>query len=533
MVSAMTIPMPRRLAVLLPRCLVAFALLLPPTVLAAPIDPDNPPQGTFLEEWMIVRLGGQKAGYAESTMTREGDRITTRTITVISLARAGQTIDISMMESTRETVAGVPISFENVQSMATFKTSTKGRIHDGKVSMENSQLGMTRTDEVVYPEGALMSWGLFAEQTRRGYAEGLAYELKAFVPSLMADKPVTTKIDVAGRETVDLLGKSVEGVRVNTVMDTPMGSIRAVNWVDADGRIIKSDLELMGLGKMELLRADKETATQQAPAPEFFVSTLVKADQRIDSDAAQRIRYRLRLKGEGDPLPDLPVTAMQQPGARTPDGMELVVSRLDRAPLKEAPPAAASDELSEYLQPNLWVNSDDPEVVTMAKEAAGDAKTPYEIADRLRVHVSKAIEQKNLNVAFATASEVCRNREGDCSEHGVLLAALGRVHKIPARVVIGLVYVPHFAGEEDVFGFHMWDQFYIGGKWVDFDAALGESDCSPTHLAVATSSLYRSSLAELSFGLLNIIGRLEIDIVEADPPSAVTARQTATAPATN
>ncbi len=169
----------------------------------------------------------------------------------------------------------------------------------------------------------------------------------------------------------------------------------------------------------------------------------------------------------------------------------------------------------------MGVCADDPEVMAMAREAVGKAGTPYEIADRLRVYVTRVIKDKNLSIGFASASEVCRNREGDCSEHAVLLAALGRVHRIPTRVVMGLVYVPAFPGASDVFGFHMWTQFHLGGDWVDLDAAQRESDCNPTHIAVATSSLKDAALGDMAFALINIIGRLRIEVLEADPPSAV------------
>ena len=157
----------------------------------------------------------------------------------------------------------------------------------------------------------------------------------------------------------------------------------------------------------------------------------------------------------------------------------------------------------------------------MAKQAIGDVKKPYSIADRLRKYVTKIIKEKNLNIGFASASEVCRNKEGDCSEHAVLLAALGRVHKLPSRIVIGLVYVPWFAGTADVFGFHMWTQFFIDGKWVDFDAAQRESDCNPTHMGIATSSLKNTSLAEMSFRLMQLIGGLKIKGLKASTASAI------------
>ena len=505
-------------------CLLVAAWLPPQVLLAGRIDPDDPPQGLFADEWLIVQLGGQKAGYAHTTMSREGDRVTTRTIMALSLARAGQSLEVTTMESTRETVSGRPLSFENVQQMATFKTSVRGRIHEGQVEIESSQFGLTKTERVRFPPGALMSWGLYAEQLRRGFKEGLSYELAVYQPLLMADRAVTTRIEVGGRETIDLLGKAVQGTRVRLTMVTPMGSISGLSWMGDDGEMLRTDIQMPGLGSLALLRSDKQTATREAPAPEFFVKTMVKAKKKIDRSAARTIRYRLWVTGPGEPMPELPTTGMQTPAERTGDSLELSVSRQDHKALKSAGLAPAGEDLAEYLEANLWINSDDPQVMAMARKAAGDAQTPYEIADRLRKHVTGVIEEKNLSVGFATASEVCRNKEGDCSEHAVLLAALGRVHKIPSRVVIGLVYVPRFAGTDDVFGFHMWTQFHLGGQWVDFDAAQGESDCNPTHIAIGTASLKNAALGDMAFAMLNVIGRLEIDVLEADPPTALTGK---------
>jgi hypothetical protein len=63
----------------------------------------------------------------------------------------------------------------------------------------------------------------------------------------------------------------------------------------------------------------------------------------------------------------------------------------------------------------------------------------------------------------------------------------------------------------------MWTQFHIGGKWIDFDAAQAESDTNPTHIAFATSSMADSSMAELVFPLLGVMGQIDIDVVEIEP----------------
>ncbi|HUU82493.1 MAG TPA: transglutaminase-like domain-containing protein [Phycisphaerae bacterium] len=497
-------------------------LLLPQASPAGTIDSADPPRGLFSDEWMVILFAGQKAGYAHQTMSRQDDVVTTRMIMTFRLGRAGQDIELSTMESSEETVAGKPLSFESAMKVAVMDVVYRGRFTGSKVHVETTQGGMTLEQTYTLPEGVVLSWGAYAEQLRRGLEEGTTYELLTYAPSLVQSQPVTTRVAVGKCETIDLLGRSVAGTRVNSTVISPMGALDQVSWMDADGRLIKMEMDMMGLGSIELILSDKETATRQAPAPEFFVNTMVPAGRKIDRAAARRLEFRLRVTGEEEPIPDLPTTGMQKPRRGKDNSIQLVVTRQDHKALQSARLSEPSADLAPYLEPNIWINSDDPEVIAMAKTAAGDAKTPYQIADRLRCYVTEVIEEKNLNIGFASASEVCRNKEGDCSEHGVLLAALGRVHRIPSRVVIGLVYVPWFAGTADTFGFHMWTQFHLGGQWVDFDAAQRESDCNPTHIAVATSSLKDSSLADMAFGLIKIIGRLEIEVLSADPPTAIT-----------
>ncbi|MFQ5590493.1 MAG: transglutaminase family protein, partial [Phycisphaerae bacterium] len=162
------------------------------------------------------------------------------------------------------------------------------------------------------------------------------------------------------------------------------------------------------------------------------------------------------------------------------------------------------------------INTADPQLVQLAKRTGGSIDQPFALADRLRRFVTGYVVNKNLNVGFATASEVCRTKQGDCSEHAVLLAALGRLRGFPTRVAVGLAYVPQMGALTNVFGYHMWAQFFIKGKWIDLDAALGETRCSPTRIAFATSSLRDAGLADLSLPLLSKIGGITIEVLEIE-----------------
>ncbi len=503
--------------------LLAFFILHSPfsVVVAAGLDYANPPQGVFLDDWAVILLNGQKCGYAHFTVTRKGDTIQTMILQTFKIGRAGQGVGATQLLTTEETLDGRPLSFASDADMAVQKVRQQGVVRDGKVTIRSEQYGNALSETFDYPPGALMNWGMLRLQEEKGYRPGTAYEVSSYVPILTTNQAVTIKVKIEDEEEIavaDAKRKAVHTTQEILLPGMPAG-IHSTIWVaPQDHQPLKTTIPLMGM-MMEMVSCARVEALADFEAPEAFMTTLVKVDKPIDRQAARRIRMKLTLTGDGPDLPPLPKTGMQTPSDATSRSVELEVTRQDHAALAKADAAAELDQraFAEFLAPNIYINSDDSAVRKMAEEATGAAKTPYEIADRLRRYVSEKITNKNLTIGFATASEVARNMAGDCSEHGVLLAALGRAKGLPSRVVCGLVYVPWFQGADRVFGFHMWTQFYIAGQWVDFDAAQNETDCNPTHITLAVDSLHDSGLGEMAFALFPVLARLNIEVLAIEP----------------
>jgi transglutaminase-like putative cysteine protease len=78
-----------------------------------------------------------------------------------------------------------------------------------------------------------------------------------------------------------------------------------------------------------------------------------------------------------------------------------------------------------------------------------------------------SLKKKNT-ATFSNALETLDAGFGDCGEHAVLLGALLRAAGIPARVVLGLVYVE----SKKAYMYHAWVMAHAG-EWVFTDAALG------------------------------------------------------------
>jgi transglutaminase-like putative cysteine protease len=240
--------------------------------------------------------------------------------------------------------------------------------------------------------------------------------------------------------------------------------------------------------------------------------TIVKVDRALDDPhGTRRIRYRATVKGgEASGLFVSSGTQFVQPVG--PDSVDLLVRalRVDDALGNEFPADAPPGE--EDLLPNSLIQSDDDQIHRLAREIAADATSKWEIAVALERHVRDFIENKGFTQALSSAAEVIRSREGDCTEHAVLLAALCRAREIPSRVVIGLVYYRPAGG----FAYHMWTEVWIEDRWLPLDATLGQGGIGAAHLAVSRSNLKGVDPLTQFLPVLQLIGNLKLEIVEVE-----------------
>ncbi len=148
----------------------------------------------------------------------------------------------------------------------------------------------------------------------------------------------------------------------------------------------------------------------------------------------------------------------------------------------------------------------------MAKSVAPEETNPWKLSLELEKFVKKTIKLKNFTQAFSTAADVAQLREGDCTEHAVLLAALARARGIPSRVAIGLVY--QSPGQS--FAYHMWNELWIEDRWVPMDATLGRGGIGAAHLKLTDSNLSGAAAYSSFLPVAQVIGQLKIEILEVE-----------------
>lgn len=509
--------------------LLALTLAFPPVLAfaepAATSRPaELPAEGVFDESWFIVQMMGQHCGHMHSTMTRSGDEIKTETAIVIELTRSSTKLRVSIEQEFRESLAGEARSFRQVQKLGEMPSVISGTIENGKLKFVEEQAGARHEKVYNWDSEAKFAWGTLLQQRKHGLAPGTRYVLKSYEASIRPDGAVDTMIEVIGKEDVDVLGTKR---RLNHVVatlnlgksDNPATAglpteLASDNWLDDDAEPVITTMNL-GIIKASVYKSTREKALATGAPVEMFLQTFVKAKGSLEK-SPKRVKYRLRLPTDAMmKLPDLPNTDMQTFKRVSDHEAILEVTATDWDKLEASTEKGSPQD--DYLRSSAILDINNRQIKRLAKRAVGDAQEPIAQADALRKFVTGYIKDKSLGVGFATATEVAKNRRGDCTEHGVLLAALARACGIPARGVSGLIDIPaSFSVKGLQFGYHMWTQVYINGKWVDLDAAMRQTRCAPTHIAVSLLPLNDEGMIDSVRGLLPLMGRLEIEILESE-----------------
>ena len=469
-----------------------------------------PPEGLFEEIWMEVRMFGAKVGYAHTTFERRGLEIRLQTHTFMKIKRAGSEVVMESHENSRETIDGKILGFGGKVDMGAQPISKEGIVKGNKVVVTKEQFGRKSTNSYELDEKGVMNWGLIRLMVEKGFRVGTKYEVWVYSPDFGMESPTKASIEVHGEETIKLHGGITAVTKVATVLHSHAGQIKTLSWVDECGMALKTTMHLGGF-PIEMVKTSSGEAMKDFVSAEFFNKSLIKLEGEIPRDA-QSVTYELSPKMEGS-LQAVPEDGDFQKAKRQEDGaVQVQVKRIKLSEVFKGKgnPGQVGPE---YRLPNIMIDANDPGIRALARAASRGTKNPVQMASNLRSFVTRFVTAKNLDVGFATASEVARTREGDCSEHAVLLAAMGRSSGLPSRVAAGLVYMPRYEGNKNIMGFHMWTQFHIRGKWVDFDAAMGESECAPTRIALATSSLKDESLSSIAFSIAEPIGNLKVRII--------------------
>lgn len=482
----------------------------PPKVqVASPAD-----KAQTTERWYVVEMMGQKSGWMMSREVTSKDTITTSSDTQLHIKRGQLELKVRMAYEFVESPDGKPISMKSIQELGSVPIEQTYVFLDDGLERTTTQGGKTTTAKIEKPRGDWLTPAAadrFVKERMKAKAKEIS--LRVIDPTA-GPEPVTVKRSEFRPETIKALGRELELTK-STIEMSMMPGTKMYEWSDDQDVMVKQETALGGI-RMTMLLSNEEEAKGQTNAPEMMLSTFVKPDGTF-KDARHARTSTLLLS-----VPDGEMAALPTTGAQSVTKVDARSTRLtiDTAFPNPAPEGDAGD--AKYLASTSMGDLSDERIKELhAKGVEGAGKGPSERAEALRRFVFKFIKKKSLGVGYASASETARSAEGDCSEHGVLLATLLRAEGIPSRVASGLIYADSFAGSDHIFGYHMWAQALLEVKgvkrWVDLDATLSAATpFDATHVTLVTADMADGQTAVQLAGMAPLLGRLQIKIEKAE-----------------
>ncbi|XAM00778.1 transglutaminase-like domain-containing protein [Phycisphaeraceae bacterium D3-23] len=508
----------------MPRLLVlwfACLLFVLPTLLAQAQGDDAAAFEPY-ESWSVMRMNGEKVGYLHTSMAMDdAGRIVTTTDMRMTIARGAQALVIEQGSTFTETADHRPIEATSRLLMAGIPTEKRLVFGDDAWELTTTSGDRSNTQEIDASDEAWLTPGGLMAMSEAAIARGDEVIELTTLDLSSGTNPVTSTMTRQEDGEVEVFGRTVPATRW-TVETDMMPGLEMEQWIDERGQPVRQSVPLMPGMDIEILLADRALALAEFDAPEVMASTLIHPDRKIENPR-RLSRAVYEISGEG--LNELDRDQVPTAGFQTVEWVDEDTMRITIDLGHQTPGPGLGDDMARYTAATNALDHADEAVATLVQQADADEAGLDDLQAALicRDFVRDFIDAKNLSVGFATASEVARTGEGDCTEHGCLLAAMLRGAGIPSRTVTGIVYADQFIQQRDIFGYHMWTQAWIEtgegqGVWVDLDAAFpGQVDgFDATHIALSTSAQADDDFTNDLVAMLPLMRGLEVKVVEMD-----------------
>lgn len=480
----------------------------------------------LLETWQAVYLEGIKVGHVHTLFRQADTRIATTRTMELAIKRYGSVVTLNVEQTCEETADGKVLALGTSQQLGKSPKMIATGTVDGK--------------ELLFKSGDAAQKLPFNPDAQGLYAQEVAFRAKKVKPGdtlsllsyeLLLQNTLTIRATVKDTEKVDQLvaQKAADGtlkitrapvalLRVETLTDpvtingTEVKLPPRTVWLDSKLLPVREQFEMPGLGVLTLYVTNKEAALKEGVAPErlpdFGLNINIPVKQTLDEPyKTTEAVYRITLKEKLDKL--FAEDERQKIENASDKGLDLIVQarRTPGTDDKATPPD------KEYLESNVFIDSDDKRIQTLAKSILRKIEDPWQQALALERWVHDNMKVSTA-LGFPSASEIAKDLEGDCRQHALLLAALCRAAGIPSRTAIGVVYVRE-AGRSPHFGFHMWGEVWVKGKWVALDAVFGQGGVGATHLKMRDHSWAKTATLAPLLPISQALGKLQIEVVKA------------------
>ncbi len=506
--------------------LFCLLLLLPPAAgFGGPVPAERRPapsgaMAPLHRETGLFLLGGRPVGYYRQITTPDGESgFRTEIYELLQVARAGTPFTIIRRETWLEAetlrrleaeidMNGQPQRLQARSVAAGIETTLQigGSVERRVLPAEGPVLGVYRAgrrllDAIGRGERALDYRVFLSDEARvdrmevRLLGEGTMTDSAGRVyRGVLAEEHADAYPDFVTRSVVDpqegirysriSMGFPVEMVRV----ERSLQELEALLAADSSGRAPALDMVTLGI------------PVDEAPAWKDGGAGVRSAVLQFSGEGTRLLEGRLLEAARDLGAPGEGAIGVRRRG-------ELLEVRLraprrpESAPAGVPVPAAASA----WTGGGFYLDLDDPRLGSLLAGAWKDGRLdPAALSDR----VFRAIWKKSTRFGFAGTREVLDSREGDCTEHAVLLISLLRRAGFPARMAYGFVL------DGGAFIGHAWTEAFLDGRWQWLDPSFPGEESRRLKLRLGVLDPAEPITGRMSADLLQAAGSVRVKVLE-------------------
>jgi hypothetical protein len=411
------------------------------------------------------------------------------------------------------------IQLEGALEIGDNKQSFKGSVLSGVLRMTNTVNGKVSQTKIDWKESFRGPFAVEQSLIRKPIQERERRKLKYFDPILvrMIDGLVEADEFIS---TPTMLGGTRELLEVRNTALVGDSGLKSLVWVDSNGEGYKTFIASANL------RSFRTTpVTAQAVASLFELQALeVRSiplqgaiQTQLDGAVSESTTYRVTHESK-DPFSLFSDRTNQR--IRSVDAKSAEVSVFSVNESQELVGGIAAEE---RVDPNTLASTElipasstfvaklASAILASAQELDPEKATVSEKVRACQKELFKRIQFKEFDNQVHSINQVIRLKKANAVEHAILMTAVCRSLKIPARIAFGYQY--NGSSDAPAMRFHAWVEYRDIDKWIPIDSTEKDPGLKLDRIKVIESSYSDSNPYDPFLNVVRMMAELEIKVL--------------------
>ncbi len=431
-----------------------------------------------------VYINGQKSGEIIVKRTLKDNTMITETEEYLTLKRGDSLIKSKSLFKTIENIKGIPkkLMFKNLEGQTSLVPEFKVIFKEGKAI-------------VITPIGK-QTLEVDLSKVKQEYGEELVIR-KMIEKNIKKTEYLKFDQNILNFDRITVIYKGVVSDGYKIILKSAALNTEEERIVDKKGNLLISTMNFAGLTFKVVNTKLEKGNKQKIKAAQIFTPSLITIHSFLPRGfAVSGISYRLT---NSKPYDFTIIETKNQKVKILNDRSCVLTVKRTKLPKNIKP-----DNAPEYLKSSPIINLNNNKLGSIVKDLKSRSKDTYSFVKNTVSFVFNYIQSKNFDNVMADTDTILKEKSGDCTEHSFLATAIFRKAGIPARCVVGLVM------GDNIFGYHMWVEIKVNGKWYPVDPTLNQINPDPTHIRIDEFPVTPSTMKNIYKIILPLIQSLSI-----------------------